>query len=50
MFESPGLDSKNIHQDDLVMSSQAQANAGNKTGIVNTDSFGSDRRIGFSLK
>ena len=36
MFESPGLDRKIIHHDDLVMSSQAQANAGNKTELVTT--------------
>ena len=45
MFESPGLDRKIIHHDDLVMSSQAQANAGNKTGLVTT-AF--DRRLGFN--
>ena len=47
MFESPGLDRKIIHHDDLVMSSQAQADAGNKTGLVTT---ALDQRLGFSLK
>ena len=34
MFGSPGPDRKIIHHDDLVMSSQAPADAGNEAGLV----------------